>query len=435
MRMTTVLAALVLSLGCGNGGATSPAPAPATEAPAAARAEPAPPAEPPPDPGPELRQLADASNAFATALWQRVSATRRGNLVLAPSSIATALAMTAAGARGETAEQMFAVLQAPADWVPRYGAQARGWSAPHDAYELAVASRLFGQEGYAFEPAFVETTRQAFGAPLETADFRTASEPARVRINAWVSEQTRTKVPEVLPPESVDADTRLVLVSAIYFRGSWARRFDASATVDEPFAVPGARGVAVPTMRRTGEASYGIAPLSVGDVQLLELGYEGGELSTLFVLPPEGADLDAIERALSAETIRAWASAVAPTPEVEIHLPRFRVEGAPIPLAGELGALGMPLAFTARADFSGMSRPADPEERLHIADVFHATFVEVDEQGTEAAGATAVVMAIEGAAAQPPPTPVFRADRPFLFLLRDVRSGALLFLGRVTDPR
>lgn len=443
MRRTSLALAFGLSLGCGSNSTSSshpPAPAePAAEETTVAAQptptqEPMPAATPPSEP--ELRQLADATNTFATALWHRVGASRSGNLVLAPTSIATALAMTAAGARGETAEQMFAVLHTQRDWLSRYGAQARGWNEPHAAYELAVANRLFGQDGYVFEPAFLQTARDVFGAPLETSDFRTAFEPSRARINAWVSDQTRTKIPELLPAGSLNELTRLVLVNAIYFRGTWKHRFEESQTRDEPFAIGGSDRIDVPTMRRTGSATYGTAPLAGGgEVQLLELGYDGDELSTIFVLPPEGTDLGAVERALSADTIRAWSSAVAPTDRVEIHLPRFRVEGAPIALKEPLGAVGMPLAFTSAADFSGMSTPANPDERLHIDDVYHATFVQVDEQGTEAAGATGVVMAARGAPMREPPTPVFRADRPFLFLLRDVRSGAVLFVGRITDPR
>lgn len=377
----------------------------------------------------EVSTFARSSNALGFDLFRELRAEHPGNFALSPASLSTALGMTYGGARGTTASAMaqgLHVSTSPDETMRSAGALVRAFNDPsRTAYELSVANRLFGEATYAFAPAYLETTRDAFGAELERVDYLGAAEPARLGINRWVSERTHDRIPEILPSGSVDADTRLVLVNAVYFHGRWAVPFDPAATRDAPFHPTGDATVSVPTMHRAG-GRYG----EDEGVLLYELPYAGEDVSMLFVLPREAAGLDAVEAGLDAEDVDRWASRVGNNPRVEVSLPRFRIEGPPMALSAALSSLGMAEMFSDRADFSGMSAPnADP---LFVSDVFHRVFVELNEEGTEAAAATGVVMATRAMPLDPPPR--FVADHPFLFFLRDLHTGAILFAGRVRDP-
>lgn len=378
------------------------------------------------------RAFATAMNALGLDVWRGLRAAgNEGNLVASPASIATALTMTYGGAGGATAEAMQSALHlagSTEDSMIAAGAQVRAWNAPRDAFELSVANRLFGDGRYGFRSEFVDATRTHFGAELARLDFRGAPDGARQEINHWVEGQTHDRIRDLLPEGSITDETRLVLVNAVYFHGAWASRFDAARTEERPFFARGSEEVSVPTMHREG-GRYGEAE----GVTLLELPYRGDELSMLFVLPRERDGLDALEARLDAETVAAWAASTGPSDDVQVALPRFRIATDSLALRPVLEALGMGVAFTDAADFTAMSEPG--EVPLKISDVIHKAFVEVNEEGTEAAAATAVVMVMIESVSEPRMPPVFRADHPFLFFLRDVRTGAILFAGRVVDPR
>ncbi|WP_224247508.1 serpin family protein [Hyalangium gracile] len=386
----------------------------------------------PPEPE-ALARLATSSNAFAVELWGRIRETA-GNLAVSPASLTLALTMAWGGARGETAAEMKQVLHfegSAEDVMGSAGRLLQAWNTSAGPALLRLASRLFGAKDFAFEPPYLERTRTAFGAPLEPVDFRADIEATRRLINDWAAHRTEGRIPELLPPGSLVPEvTRLVLVNAIYFKAAWAQPFSEELTQREPFFVAPQAPRDVPLMHRTGDYRFA----QVDGVKVLELPYEGGELSMLFVLPDAVDGLEAIERKLTSAQVADWIDALS-RERVHVVLPRFEVNpGGSLELGRVLGEMGMARAFDPdRADFTGMANPKNPAERLHISKVFHKAFVKLDEKGTEAAAATAVVM-ISRTAMRPGKPKDFRADHPFLFFLRDIRSGMLLFMGRVADP-
>lgn len=375
------------------------------------------------------RRFGRAVNDLGFGLWQQVAA---GNQVLSPASIAIALDMTLAGARGETAAQMARVLRTGTDLDAFHAAAGEvlaDWQAQDGP--LAVANRLFAEQDYDFEQPFLDLVRDRYGAPLARLDFEDAPQQARAEINDWVAERTRGRIEDLIPPSGITSDTRLVLTNAIYLLAEWLQPFEAAATRPAEFHLDGGDTVEVPTMHAEGR--YRVA--DHGDVLLLELPYKGGDLAMLFALPKARDGLATLEAGLTADTLDAWIGALQ-MQQAALALPKFRI--APpesFALSDALKTMGMPIAFDRhRADFTGMADPPRPEDRLYLSEVFHKAFVEVDEAGTEAAAATAVVMMRATAAMPSAPPFEFRADHPFLFLLRDTGSGAVLFLGRVADP-
>ena len=352
---------------------------------------------------------------------------------MSPASISAALAMTFGGARGETEAQMKRVLHVDgardavaADW----GRLSRALQSPARPLTLRIANRLFGEKTTKFEQAFIDKTKLDFGAPLEPNDFVNAFEPARAHINGWVEDQTEHRIKELLPPNALDKQTRLVLVNAIYFLADWAEPFEKSATYDAPFSVAQGAPKATPMMHRAGKHRFAQAD----GVKVLELPYKGGDASMLVILPDRKDGLADLEKSLTGAKLEGWKTALA-MQTVAVSLPRFEVSPTPSMSLGEdLKSLGMPDAFDRdKADFTGIANPVDRKERLKIDKVFHKAFVKVDEKGTEAAAATAVVMAKGGG---PPPAPPleFNADHPFVFAIVDKATGVVLFLGRVADP-
>ena len=382
-------------------------------------------------PGPSGEQLAaggDAINAFAFDWWRQVRGSQQGNTVVSPASIVLAFSMTHAGARGETAAEMSRAMRfeqlGERPWEV-YGALLQRWRG-NQGTELAIANRLFGERTYAFLQDYLALTEQHFGAPLEPVDFRNAADAQRQHINEWVAGQTRDKIRDLLPAGAILADTRLVLVNAIYFKGTWATQFNPSSTSDRPFSVTARQRRNVPMMANTDGFSH-----YVGDgVRVVQLPYVGDELAMVVVVPDRVDGLDAIEAQLDQARYGRWIAGLRPG-QVEVWLPRFRVAPASsLRMRYHLVAMGMRLAWDdENADFSGMGTPPPP---LYISQAFHKGFIEVNEEGTEAAAATAVVMARGGGAPMEPVA--IHADRPFRYGLRDVRSGAILFMGRVADP-
>ena len=371
-------------------------------------------------PDPDLGALTTANTAFALDLYEGIRAQSAGNLALSPLSISTALAMSYAGARGETAAEMgrtlrFGTLQ---DAVhPAFGAlRASLESADCADVRLRTAAALWSAPDILIRDAYLALCEESYGAAPGTADFAGDPEVARAAINAWASDATESMVPELLPPGAITPNTALVLSDAIYFRGLWETPFDPRFTRDRPFHTPGG-DVTAPTM--AGEATFG--HYEEEGLQVLEMDYGGDRLSMIIFLPSNDDGLAALEASLTPARLDHLTGSFTKE-EIHVSLPRFRIDSS-FELARFLATLGMPTAFSSAADFTGIS----PDGGLSIDRVFHGAAIEVNEEGTEAAAATAVVKK-RGIGKS------FRADRPFLYLIRDRRTGALLFIGRVVDP-
>jgi serpin B len=371
-------------------------------------------------------ELVPGNNRFAVDLLGTIR-DRPGNLIFSPYSISTALAMTLAGANGRTAEEMVETLHVPAEaeatdaGFAALRALIDGEGRP---YQLSTANALWGQQGLAYRRDFLERAEAGYGAGLRAVDFLGDPQGARETINAWVERLTRDKIKDLLAPSDIKPGTDLILTNAIYFKGAWDVPFPETATRDEAFG-DGQASNQVPTMHLTGRFGY----FEAEDFQALELLYVGDDLSMVILLPRKLDGLAGLESSLSSLEVEGWLAKLSRR-RVEVALPRFKL-GCRIELTKALASLGMPTAFGRQADFSGMTT----DRPLSISAVIHQAFAEVNEEGTEAAAATAVIAFATSAFIMPMPPVVFRADHPFLFLIRDVRSGSILFLGRVTDPR
>lgn len=377
---------------------------------------------------PDRDKVGAAIQAFAKDLWSKV-AKREGNLTVSPGSIALALGMTAAGARGETEKQMLRVLHLDAATdLAAVGELARrlerGGKAKADA-RVAIVNRLFGAKECRFEAPFLQLVERSYGAPLELVPYSTAPEKAREHINAWVLEKTQKRIADLLPPGSILTDTRLTLVNAVWFLADWSRPFEADHTFDSDFTLAGGAKQKVRMMSTTANLQYA----QIDGAEVVQLTYVGDEYAMLFVLPPEGAGPEA---GVTAGVLGAPAALA--TTRVRLRLPRFKIEMTDsLRLKPVLVELGMTDAFDrGRADFTGITNPARAEDRLCVDEVYHKAFVRVDEKGTEAAAATAVVMKRAGAPPQQLKEITF--DRPFVFVLRHLASGTPLFVGRVAQP-
>ena len=368
-----------------------------------------------------------ANTAFALDLYGQLKA-EPGNLFFSPYSISTALAMTCAGARGETEKQMGQVLHFANDQQTLHAAFRQlqsqlGEAGKAKGIELNIANALWTQEGHPFLAAFLEIAKGEYQGNIAQADFTTEAGAARDQINRWVAQKTKDKIKNLLPPDSLDGSTRLVLANAIYFKGVWAKTYKKGETSAQPFHLTTTRQIKVPLMHHFDTVRY----MENSDFQAVELPYSSGGLSMVVLLPRRVDGCGQLENrltpALLSDALRQMEQQ-----KVEIFLPRFKLESS-FKLKDTLVKMGMPDAFS-KADFSGM----DGTRRLFISQVFHKAWGEVNEEGTEAAAATAVVMEAKFAAPPPAPPPVFRADHPFIFLIRDTRSGSLLFLGRLADP-
>jgi serpin B len=377
----------------------------------------------------DMERVVSGNTVFGVELYDQLRG-RPGNLFLSPYSVSTALAMTHAGARGDTAAQMADTLHLelpPNRLHAAFAALQKAINAPgaDRPYQLHVANALWGQAGLDFQTDFLAITRTHYGAGFREVDFASDPEAARQRVNAWVEEQTREKIRDLLPMGTVTPLTRLILTNAIYFKGDWAHAFPKAATRTEDFQVAPGQTVPAPLMHQSGRFGY----TETDQVQVLELPYKGDTLGMTIVLPRKVDGLEGVERSLSAEALTGWMNTLQPR-QAQVALPRFKIESQ-AELTKALSALGMPAAFSDRtADFSGIA--GKPHE-LYITAVLHKAFVDVNEVGTEAAAATGVVVGVRSAIPAQPPV-VFRADHPFLFLIRDRATGSVLFLGRVVNP-
>ena len=366
------------------------------------------------------------NTAFSLDLYRQLARDEE-NLFLSPYSISTALAMVYAAAREKTADEMAQALHFSLDQESLHPAFARQRVALNavqqtDHVTLAIANAIWPQQGRPLLAEYVSLSEQYYGISITPVDYINTRETARQTINAWVEEKTNYKVKELILPPDLDKMTRLVLTNAIYFNGRWQNEFDPCDTKDEPFHIAPDRSFLVPMMTLTDVVRY----TKTETLQALELPYRGEQLSMLVLLPKATTPLADLERTLSARTLDLVRRRLEEK-EVIVFLPRFRMTRR-FKLKPALAAMGMIDAFGPKANFAGID--GNPHWYF-IGEVIHKAFVDVSEEGTEAAAATAVVMGMIGI---PPTPPVFRADRPFLFVIQENATGAILFLGRVVDP-
>jgi serpin B len=394
---------------------------------------------------------AGATNQFAVDLHRQL-ATDENNLCISPYSIESALAMTFAGADGETRTEMARVLHFTGDAssvsasfaslqhsleemsakTAELAKKSKEFGGPSEPITMNVANRLFAQKDYDFRQDFLSLVKRNYGAEFEPLDFIADAAAATQHINNWVAKQTRDKIRDLIPVGALNKLTRLVLANALYLKAPWADPFSEKTTQPERFFVHGTEPVDVPMMRKTARFGYakreGFAAVS--------LPYAGSELQFLVLLPDDVNGLRALESKLAPNILTECAKLEAQ--EINLHLPKFKLEPPTIALAEKLQALGMKSAFDiprGSANFDKIA-PRKPDDYLYISNVFHKTFIDVDEKGTEAAAATAVVMMRATAMRTEKPLPIeVKVDRPFVYAIQHVPSGVCLFLGRVTDPR
>jgi serpin B len=400
----------------------------------------------------QLQSLVDSNTAFGLNLYGQL-ATNTGNLFFSPYSISTCLAMTYAGARDETEQQMAQVLGFGTNqqqFSSSFGELQREVESmrAQKGIQLKVANALWTQKGFPFLSAFLETAMGQYQANVNQANFVTGANAAMAAINRWVAQQTQDKILNILPPGSFNPLTRLVLANAIYFKGAWVKSFEKGETLTQPFHVSSTNEVNALLMQKLDAVNY----METSDFQAVELPYggktssmvmqadegvsradavvpNGGHPASMVILLPSQVDgYGQLEEQLSPAFLSSVLAQMT-NQTVQIFLPRFTLSSG-FDLVDTLAEMGMPDAFDAAADFSGMDGTAD----LSISHVFHKAWGEVDEEGTEAAASTVVTVVTSVVVGPSPSIPVFRADHPFIFFIRDAQSGSVLFLGRLVDP-
>jgi len=395
-----------------------------------------------------------AANQVGLDLYRQLAAVAPArNLALSPYSIESALALAYAGADGQTRTEMARVLYFPEDdqsietafgalrgslnlIASKSGQQEKErekWGGRGDAIEWHEASRLFGQQGYAFRSSFLGLLQDGYGTPFAPVDFRNHAEEERLKINAWVEDQTKNKIRDLIPEGGIDPRAGLVLVNALYLKASWASSFVKHVTSDLPFYPGGERNETVPTMRKTANFDY-----AKGDgFTAIALPYLGGGLQLLILLPDDRDGLGSLTAKLTPALFRTYAH-LGSLQLITLYLPKFRLEGSTIDLAQNLEALGMKAAFDQPRGSANFNRaaPRRPDDYLYLSKVFHQTFIAVDEEGTEAAAGTAVVVNAAYGVEMNPPKPIeVHVDHPFFFAVQDRTTGVCLFFGSVADPR
>lgn len=376
-----------------------------------------------------IRKATDGNNEFAIKMYSELVKAEKGNIFFSPYSISTALGMVYAGAKGNTEAEMAKALHfgMPQEQLHlTFGQIINSLNnlPKEDGNELNVANALWAQKGYKFLDEFLGITKTNYQAALEELDYQADVELCRKTINIWVEKKTNEKIKNLIPSGVLDKGTRLVLTNAIYFKGKWMDEFDKKNTKDEAFNFADGTKADVPMMNRTARYGY----YSEEGFQLLEMPYAGKNLSMVILLPDKTDGITELEKNLTSVKLAQWLGKIR-SPEVIVSVPRFKTESS-FSLADMLTALGMKEAFSPSADFSGMTGGKD----LYISAVLHKAYVDVNEEGTEAAAATGVVMRVT-AVRQPEKPIVFKADHPFLFLIRDKNTGSILFMGRIMDPR
>ena len=377
----------------------------------------------------EIDSLVDGNSAFVFDLYRQLIDNDE-NLFYSPYSISLALAMTYAGARGETAQEMADTLRFylsqdrlhPAfNWMDielaKRGEGAEGKD--DEGFRLNIVNAIWGQQDYHFMDEFLDVLAENYGAGLRILDFINETEQSRKTINEWVSQQTEGRIEELIPQGAIDTLTRLVLTNAIYFNAAWMYPFDEENTVDGEFTLLNGDTITVSMMNQSQILSY----MKGANYQAVELPYDGNELSMILIMPDEDS-FASFEQSIDSELVNSIVSELA-MKQVVLSMPKFEFRSE-MSLKDILPAMGMPTAFSGMADFSGMTGNRD----LFISDVIHEAFVSVDEAGTEAAAATAVIMKLTAASE----TVTMSLDHPFIFLIRDIQTGTILFVGRVLNP-
>lgn len=367
-----------------------------------------------------VTSVVTANNQFALDLYSKLKG-EGGNVFFSPYSISTALAMTYEGARGQTAEEMKEVFYFPdSDFMrPSFAKIYNLINKEDKKYKLHTANALWAQQDYAFLPEYLGLVGQYYGGKTTNLDFVTKTEESRKIINDWVEEKTNNKIKDLIPPGAINAMTRLVLTNAIYFKGTWVKQFDKKNTREWDFRISPDKIVKAQMMSLQDE-EFNYADTE--KLQILEMPYDGEELSMLILLPKED-DIESLEESLNAEKLNELRNMLTKQ-EVDVYIPKFTFETKYF-MVPTLKEMGMPTAFSANADFSGM----DGTRNLFISNVIHQAFVEVNEEGTEAAAATAVIVALTAM-----PTNMFIADHPFIFIIQERETGNILFLGKVVNP-
>jgi serpin B len=372
----------------------------------------------------QLNTAAEASNQFGFSLF-KISSKAQGNLFFSPLSIEAALAMTAAGAQEQTLKQMLTTLNLGPNSHANFKIILGQLNGNRD-FQLFVANRIWAQTGAPYFPSFLKLLSDNYGATLIPLDFEKQTEPSREKINRWVEQQTNDKIKDLLKPGTITKKTDLVLTNAIYFKGSWTEAFKKELTKEEEFQIDSTRKKTIPFMNRSARLRY----FENEELQYLQLPYKGHDLVMEIILPRTGIQYAAVEQKLTSKAIAEYTQQ-AETQEVEVSLPKFKAESE-FELGSTLSEMGMPLVFDkSKANFRGM-RKLKSDENIYISKVIHKAFVDVNEEGTEAAAATAVVIAMTESMAAAPK--IFKANHPFIFFIRHLKSGAILFMGRYSQP-
>ena len=386
-----------------------------------------------------IQQIVNANNQFAFDLYSELNKAEQGNMFYSPYSISAALAMTYEGAKDQTADEMKSVFHFPDRNIlrPNFAAIYNNVNEANKAYELKTGNALWVQHDYPFLEDYTSRVESYYGGKAANVDFIKETEKSRETINSFIEEQTNNKIRELIPSGVLDSTTRLVLTNAIYFKGTWEWEFKKSKTSEQDFKITPTNVVKTPTMYMKPEKAK-LNYADIAEFQILELPYKGNKISMLLLLPKQGEDYDSetgeviisdytlenIE--LSPEKLNEYKAQMQETKLDVIYLPKFEFDTKYF-MKNTLSAMGMPTAFTwPGADFSGM----DGSNNLYIGDVIHQAYVKVDEKGTEAAAATAVVAKFGSTM----PRNVFRADHPFIFIIQEKETGNILFMGRVTNP-
>ena len=378
-------------------------------------------------------KVVDANSIFAFDLYNKLAGGSGPdeNIFFSPYSISSAFALVYEGAKGDTASEINSVFHFPGEIQELrdgFSEINSGINAGDPEYELSVANALWAEKTYSFLDDYIKNAKDYYSADTTNLDFINQPEESRLTINKWAEDETHEKIKDLIPQGMIDPMTRLVITNAVYFKGDWVKQFDINNTHEADFTTASGKSVTVDMMQRTDEdAVFGY--MENDDLQMLKMPYDhdSGKELAMYVILPKDNDLKAVEENLDAFRLSELKTSLN-TEEVKVFFPKFKLE-TEYSLSGTLADMGMPAAFSDKADFSGM----DGTESLSISDVVHKAYVDVNEEGTEAAAATAVVMRLT-AVVDEEPVPVFLADHPFIFLIEDTEDGNILFMGKVSDP-
>lgn len=390
---------------------------------------------PVPKPKPsDINNTIEANNQFALDYYFKLKSQEKDNIFFSPFSISSSFVMAYEGAKGQTANEIRSVFYFPEDSNLRhteYTSIFNEINKDNNGYELSNANALWGQKDFAFSKDFFNNIESFYGGKTTNLDFKNDSERSRITINNWVENQTNNKIQNLIPSGVITKETKLVLTNAIYFKGEWTKQFNKNDTKEENFMTSNNRTVKTQMMQLTGSNAV-FNYTENRNLQMLEIPYSGDELSILFLLPKHN-NLKRLENLLSTKNILNWKNNLEEQ-RVNVFIPKFKFETKYF-MANDLKSMGMPLAFSNSADFSKMISTGKKE--LKIDEAIHQAFIEVNEEGTEASAATAVIMVPIMAALGPhkePRIPVFRADHPFIFMIQQKSTGNILFMGRVVNP-